>query len=366
MSQESYNKTITFLLFGPILCPGGGIKIILEYANRLAKDGHKVNVVYPATLNWKKKNLKYKLKSIYHYFLHEQKGWKCKRWFNLDPRVKEIHSISLNYKDIPKSDIYIATEARTAPYVAKYPVDKSHKFYFIQGFDNWNLSDEEVKATYRLPLTKIVIADWLRELVKEEKEECYVVKNSFDFDYFKLYNPIKGRNSLTIGTLYHEAVGKDVKTTMKALSIVHNKYPDLQVLMFGTANAPENLPKWYKYFQTPNQETHNWIYNNSAIFVGSSKQEGWGLTIGEAMICGAAVACTDIQGYREMAKHEETALLSSVGDPQKLAANIIRLIEDTDLREKLASNGNRFIQQFKWEKAYASFRQVLGLYGMNS
>lgn len=356
------NKSISFLLFGPVLCPGGGMKIILEYANRLVADGYEVNIVYPATINWKKRDIVYKLKSIYHYFLHEIRGWKCNRWFNVDERVKEIHSLSLNYRDIPKTDIYIATEARTAPYVAKYPIENSRKYYFIQGYENWFLSDEEVRETYHLPLNKIVIADWLNQIVeKEEKESCVIIKNSFDFAYFKKTKDIKERNPLIVATLYNESPVKDVKTTLRALDLVHDKYPDLKVLIFGTEERPVDLPQWYEYTKRPTKEKHNEIYNNASIFIGSSISEGWGLTIGEGMICGAAIVCTDIAGYKEMAVHNKTALVSPIKDAEQLAKNIIKLIENNELRYKIAEEGNKYIQKFNWEHAYPKLKTTLNL-----
>ena len=78
------------------------------------------------------------------------------------------------------------------------------------------------------------------------------------------------------------------------------------------------------------------------------------MTVGEAMLCGEAVACTNNLGYQEMAKHEKTALLSPVKNPQLLAENIIRLIEDDELRIKLAYNGLKYIKDnFSWDKSHA-------------
>lgn len=356
------SKCITFLLFGPVLCPGGGMKIILEYSNRLVQSGYKVNIVYPATINWKKSNLTYKIKSIYHYFLHEQRGWKCNRWFNLDSRVNEYHPWNLDYKNIPESDIYIATEVRTASYVAKYPINKDRKYYFIQDFENWHVTDEEVRATYHLPLNKIVIANWLSDIItNEEQEECTIVKNAFDFNYFKQSDPIENRDSCVVGTLYNPSPRKDINVAFNALDIVHKKFPTLKVLIFGTSQRPVHLPEWYEYHQNPTKEEHNSIYNKCSIFIGSSKIEGWGLTIGEAMMCGAAIACTDNGGYLEMAHHMENALVSPIGNAEALAENIIELIEDDDLRFRLANNGVAFMKQFSWDKSFNSMLKALGL-----
>lgn len=355
-------RSITFLLFGPILCPGGGMKIILEYANRLVGDGYEVNIVYPAIINWRDKSFIEKVKSVYHYFLHEKRGWKCRRWFDLDNRVKEFHTWSLSYNQIPKSDIYIATEARTAPYVAKYPIGNERKFYFIQGYEDWVMPESKLRATYHLPLNKIVIADWLGKIIrKEEGEDCVIVKNAFDFNYFKFVTPIEKRDRFTIGTLYNTSSSKDIKTAFKAIEIVKSRFPLLKVLLFGTKPKPENLPDWCEYYSRPSQEIHNMIYNKCAIFIGSSKVEGWGLTIGEAMMCGAAIACTANNGYMEMAKHMQNALLSPVGDSEALAENIIKLIEDDKLRYSLANNGVKSMKQFSWENSFTSMKKALDL-----
>ena len=79
------------------------------------------------------------------------------------------------------------------------------------------------------------------------------------------------------------------------------------------------------------------------------------------MLCGQAVACTDNRGFREMAKDGDTALLSPVNDAEVLAANIIRLIEDDELRYRIAQNGMEFIKHLSIDNSYELFKQALGL-----
>ncbi|MDD6723064.1 MAG: glycosyltransferase, partial [Bacteroidales bacterium] len=64
---------------------------------------------------------------------------------------------------------------------------------------------------------------------------------------------------------------------------------------------PSGLPEWIDYHQRPDDELHLRINNEAAIYIGTSRTEGWGLTVGEAMMCGQAVCCTDNAGFREMA-----------------------------------------------------------------
>lgn len=60
-----------------------------------------------------------------------------------------------------------------------------------------------------------------------------------------------------------------------------------------------------------------------------------------------------------MVRNEQTGLLSPVFDIEKLAENILRLIQSDHLRIRIAKQGNEFIQQFTWEKAYNSFKRIL-------
>lgn len=353
-------KSISFLLFSYILTPGGGIKVILEYANRLAKDGYDVHIVYPVSIDWKERSLYYKLKCVYHYFKRLIYGYSCRSWFDVDPRVKEHLTWSLNYRHVPKTDMYFATEVRTAPYLNEYPIPSLNKGYLIQGYENWIVEDQKVRATYHYPMKKIAITDWLRDIITgEEGCACTVIKDGFDFEYFQCIAPPEERDRYTLSMLYHTQEKKDCKTAYAAIDIVKKKYPQLRVLIFGDTPTPTQCPDWYEYYHRPDRERHNWINNTAAIYIGTSKLEGFGLTVGEAMICGQAVACTNNKGYLEMANDGVNALVSQIEDPEALAANILRLIEDDGLRIRIARRSMRDIRKFSWDDSYEKFKAVV-------
>ena len=289
------------------------------------------------------------------------KGYGCRKWFNLDKRVKEHLTLSLNYRHVPKSDIYICTSPYTAMYVKDYPTE--NKYYFIQGYENWGaVTDEKLRETYHYPLKKIVISRWLQEIIEnEEKEKCTLIYNGFNFNDFKEDIKISDKNKYRVTMLYHTIELKGAKYGLEALEIVKKGIPQLRANLFGTPTTPAELPDWITYNQQPSKEKLNEIYNKGAIFIGTSNIEGWGLPIGEAMICGAAVACTNNKGYLEMAKDGETALVSPIKDAQALANNIIRLIKDDELRHHIARNGNEFIKQFKWDRSYSKLKETLNI-----
>ena len=340
----------------------GGFKVIYEHANRLSGIGWKVYCVYPVICKIQKKTVKEQLGDIKRFFLryffirHKNQE---PNWFKTDKEIAHILTFNLKQRNVPKTAFYCATALETSYFLKEYNVPEQNKLYYIQGFEAWGgHSESMVYNSYCFPLRKITIAPWLAERVRKVGQDSTLIPNGFDFDYFKLSNSIEKRSPYEIAMLYHRDVIKRCADAINALKIVKQKIPQLHVTMFGTPDKPD-LPEWFSYYQSPDKETHNKIYNTASVFVAASESEGFGLTVGEAMICGCAVACTDNGGFSMMVSNDRTGLLSPVYDCERLAENIIKLIENNGLRIELAKNGNEFIQQFTWKKAFALFRKML-------
>ena len=106
------------------------------------------------------------------------------------------------------------------------------------------------------------------------------------------------------------------------------------------------------------------LYNAHCIYIGASREEGWGLPPAEAMACGCAFVGTDIGGFREYAINGLTALLSAPGDRDAMFKNVCRVIENPNLLNRLQTTGTEHIRQFTWEKSGAKLEayvhEVLG------
>jgi glycosyltransferase involved in cell wall biosynthesis len=268
---------------------------------------------------------------------------------------------SLSEKKIPKTDIYIATAWSTAFWLNRYKnVDCRNKFYFIQHFEDWAETYDAVLETWKMKLTKIVIAPWLQKIATDIGEKCFLVENGFNQNEFYLIDTIEDRKKTAI-MLWHDLPFKGCSMGIEALKHVKEVIPEFTVTLFGVPFPPPNLPSWIKYYQKPKIDIHRKLYNNAAIFVGTSYSEGWGLTVGEAMLCGCAIACTNNEGYAVVAHDNETALLSEIGDAVALSENIIHLIENDNLRIKIATSGNKLIKEYTWERAYKNFLTVIDI-----
>lgn len=77
-------------------------------------------------------------------------------------------------------------------------------------------------------------------------------------------------------------------------------------------------------------------------------QESFGYSVVEAMAAGVPTVATDIEGYREVARHEVDALLVPPGDARALAGAIGRVLDDHALRDRLVDAGRQRAASFDW------------------
>jgi len=92
-----------------------------------------------------------------------------------------------------------------------------------------------------------------------------------------------------------------------------------------------------------------WSYMKSAqLFVVSSKYEGFGNVIIEAMACGCPVVSFNCDyGPAEIIEHKKNGLLVENGNEKKLADAILQLLTNSKLRQTLINNGNKRAMDFK-------------------
>lgn len=350
---------IVFLLPAATKRPVGGVKVVLEYANRLAADGYDVTLVYAPFSRMMKWDIAHRM--VYRLMFLRLKlfcNWRP-RWMTTDRCIRQKLVFTHRDYHYPKDAQIVATAVDTAVELNRYRIPQKQKFYFIQGFENWFVTDGYVRETYRLPLQKIVISRWLMQEVERSGSRAVMVPNGFDFKRFHLITPPEQRDPFQIAFMYHADRRKGIDTAFEAFRIVARKHPEVHLAVFSAYEDPGNLPVSATFDRRPDDARFLEIYNTSAIYVAASRTEGWGLTVGEAMQCGCAVACTDNKGYLEMARDGENALISPVGDAAALARNICRLIEDDTLRIRLARNGEKSIHDFDMEKSYLKFKQAL-------
>ena len=100
------------------------------------------------------------------------------------------------------------------------------------------------------------------------------------------------------------------------------------------------------------------MYSAADLLATPSFYEGFGLPPLEAMACGTPVIVSDVSSLPEVVG--EAGLRIDPGDADALADAILRLVEDSALRESLRKAGFAQARKFTWDKAA---RELLAVYG---
>ncbi|WP_207428467.1 glycosyltransferase family 4 protein [Pedobacter sp. SYSU D00535] len=345
---------INFILPDVASKPGGGTKIMYEYANRLALRGHQVQIYHTVRRPFRPM----KTPVWFKYFSHKVRGSYIPKWFNFSENVGVYIIPDVTAKYLPDADVVISTWWELAFRLEELPASKGIKFNLIQGYEVWRGFESKVRESYTLAINHLVIARYLQQLITDISGRSPVLlPNAIDLDRFKLSVPQKERREGSILMLYSREQVKGSKYGLGALNMVKEQFPQLSVTLFGTSPAPADLPAWMRYVQSPQNLPA--LYNSAQIFISPSLSEGWALPPAEAMACGCAVICTDIGGHQDYAIDQETAILVPTKNVQKLAAAIISLIGDNDLRIRIAQKGHaNIVNNFSWDRSVAQLEEL--------
>lgn len=351
---------LNFILpfFTPI--PGGGVKIMYEYANRMSLIGHDV-VIY------------HHQNTPYFFYPNSRPLWLRKiislikynnypkpNWFIFNDKIQFKFIDIINNNSIRDADATITTWWSLVEPLNNLSSSKGKKINLIQGYEIWDGNEDLVHKSYNYEnITNVVISDFLYKKVKEYNFNSNPILTTLAVDtkVFNITNDIQNRNPLTICMLYAE--NDNVKGTiygLKAFEKLKSIFPELKVELFGVSKREERIPSWIKYNCNP--KNLNTIYNRNAIFLSPSITEGWALPPAEAMACGCLVVSTNIPGHMHINSHSEavTIIPKSVDD---IVEKMALLLSDNLLRISLAQKSKEFVAQYRWETVLNKFLKVV-------
>ena len=141
---------------------------------------------------------------------------------------------------------------------------------------------------------------------------------------------------------------------LKAWNLIKDDFCDWQLYIFGNGDrAPyqkivEQLQLGEVVHLMPATEDIAEEFSKSAIYVMSSRYEGFGLVLAEAMSCGLPCVSFDCPyGPSEIITDGEDGLLAENGNVEVLAQKMERLMSDEELRKSMGAKAIQNITRFK-------------------
>jgi len=172
---------------------------------------------------------------------------------------------------------------------------------------------------------------------------------------------------ISVGRLNEQ---KGYERLIDAWEIVNKKHPDWSVHIYGNGELKTSMEKMIKQKKiTKNFVLHESVptiiekYKESAFYVMSSRFEGFGMVLVEAMACGLPVISFNCpNGPSDIIKDGEDGFLVENGNIQELAERICFLIENENLRiimgKKARENVKRYLPDRIMEKWITLFESL--------
>lgn len=242
-------------------------------------------------------------------------------------KIGEIHFSKANYRDF-KSEKFINI------------VQKSIAFFWMR------------QLIYQLKkLDKFIILTEEDKMLWTELKNVQTINNPLSFFPDRI-SQCENKQIIAAGR-YVPQKGFDL--LIEAWSLVEKKHPDWKLLIFGDGDRKlleniinkNNLQNCYLKHST-NDIASEFI--NSSIYVLSSRFEGFGMVIIEAMACGVPPIAFDCPcGPKDIIYNLKDGILVNSGDINELAEKICFLIENEDIRKNMGINARKNAERFKIE-----------------
>ena len=180
------------------------------------------------------------------------------------------------------------------------------------------------------------------------------------FNGINLFNNHKLTHNHCVVYAGRLAPEKGVQVLIKSVPLALKKIPDLKVFIIGSGPFYEelflmsrNLKITSNVFfikRVEKQKLFTYYRKADVVIMPSIGQESFGLVGVEAMSVGRPVIASRIGGITEWLDDGKTGFLVDPGNPDQIAAKIIKLFSDRKVIEQMGKNARKKAEQFSIEK----------------
>jgi len=246
--------------------------------------------------------------------------------------------------------------------------------HHVDDFADQRLFEFEKEAVAKAEHRFVVSRYWKDALMRDYGYSSEIAYNGMDMeDFAGLPRRTSSRPTLLfVGGLERR---KGLDLLIEALPAIARRVPQVRLIVVAKSGfRGTDLVRTFEsqarrlgvdgmtfFRESVDQNTLLSFYSECDMVVLPSRNEGWGLSLMEAMACGRPVVATKVGGIPELVRDGIDGILVDPGDLGQLSSAVVRLLEDPALRESMARAGRDRVKAFSWDdtagatlSAYAS------------
>ncbi len=250
-------------------------------------------------------------------------------------KVGEIHVNKLNYRNFEANNTNLVKEL----------------------FSKWWMGNLLSKLK---KLDKFVVLSHEDKGYWHELDNVEVISNPLPFEPRKEC-ALDSHRVIAVGRYVYQ---KGFDLLLDAWKIVNQKHPTWELHVYGSGDKKTNIEQACRddiknCFLEDAVNNIDEKYTESSIFVFSSRFEGFGMVLAEAMSCGlpcVSFACPC--GPKDIINDGIDGLLVENGNVEELANKICYLIENEDIRKEMGKRAKINIQRYKEENIMKQWQNL--------
>ena len=181
----------------------------------------------------------------------------------------------------------------------------------------------------------------------------------------KLNIPKPAKVLICIGRLIPRQKGQEY--LIQAMPVILKKYPETLLLIVGDGDYKPQLDKLTRYHKLENnirflgwrKDIHDLLNASNACLI-PSLWDPLPRTALEAMMVGVPVIASDVDGLKELIRHEENGLLIKPADKDAISQAVCYLFGTAGLGDTLSKNGRQLVLEHFTSSRHAE--ETVGVY----
>jgi glycosyltransferase involved in cell wall biosynthesis len=213
-----------------------------------------------------------------------------------------------------------------------------------------------VRWSLRRAAVLIVPSGFLQEVFLRFGIRAEVVPNIIDLVRFRPRGAARSTSAHLVVARNLEPL-YDNETALRAFQIVHSRFPHARLTIAGT--GPEQhrlrdlamqlgLDARVRFAGRLDRESMAELYREADVMLNPSLTDNMPNSVLESLASGVPVVSTNVGGVPYVVRDGVTALLVPPGEPAIMAAAVMRVLDDNDLRRRLSIAGLAEVQQYAW------------------